>query len=97
VINGNAIQAQIARAFGLPLLRVKCYVKLYCEGGTAAFLIVQALESPAARQAKDPLPHSEACFWLVGFRSTLLSNQWKSTSSASQIWNIKAISIFSFL
>jgi len=57
VISGNATQAQIARAFGLPLLRVKYYVKLYSEGGTAAFLIVQALESPAARQVKDPLPN----------------------------------------
>jgi len=38
VINGNATQAQIARAFGVPLVTVKRYVKLYREGGTAAFL-----------------------------------------------------------
>ena len=38
VINGNAPQAQIARAFGVPLVTVKRYVKLYREGGTAAFL-----------------------------------------------------------
>jgi transposase-like protein len=37
VINGNATQAQIARAFGVPLVTVKRYVKLYREGGTAAF------------------------------------------------------------
>src|SRR5262252_6668031 len=37
VINGNASQAQIARAFGVPLVTVKRYVKLYREGGTAAF------------------------------------------------------------
>jgi adenine/guanine phosphoribosyltransferase-like PRPP-binding protein len=29
VINGNATQAQIARAFGVPLVMVKRYVKLY--------------------------------------------------------------------
>ena len=38
VINGNAPQAQIARAFGVPLVTVKRYVKLYREGGTEAFL-----------------------------------------------------------
>ena len=38
VINGNATQAQIAGAFGVPLVTVKRYVKLYREGGTAAFL-----------------------------------------------------------
>jgi transposase-like protein len=32
VINGNATQAQIARAFGVPLVTVKRYVKLYREG-----------------------------------------------------------------
>ena len=37
VINGNATQAQIARALGVPLVTVKRYVKLYREGGTAAF------------------------------------------------------------
>src|SRR6516225_5057490 len=37
VINGNATQAQITRAFGVPLVKVKRYVKLYREGGTAAF------------------------------------------------------------
>jgi transposase-like protein len=37
VINGNATQAQIARAFGVPLVTVKRYVKLYRERGTAAF------------------------------------------------------------
>jgi hypothetical protein len=36
VINGNATQAQIARAFGVPLVTVKRYVKLYRHGGAAA-------------------------------------------------------------
>jgi transposase-like protein len=39
VINGNATQAEIARAFAVPLVTVKRYVKLYREGGTAAFFL----------------------------------------------------------
>ena len=39
VINGNATQAQIARAFGVPLVTVKRYVKLYRQGGAAAFYV----------------------------------------------------------
>jgi len=39
VINGNATQAQIARAFGVPLVTIKRYVKLYRQGGTAAFYV----------------------------------------------------------
>jgi transposase-like protein len=39
VINGNATQAQIARAFGVPLVTVKRYVKLYRQEGTAAFYV----------------------------------------------------------
>src|SRR5271165_4901592 len=37
VINGNATQAEISRAFGVPLVTVKRYVKLYRESGAAAF------------------------------------------------------------
>ena len=39
VINGNATQAEISRAFGVPLVTVKRYVKLYREGGEAAFFV----------------------------------------------------------
>src|ERR1700745_633294 len=39
VINGNATQAQIARAFGVPLVTVKRYVKLYRQGGAASFFV----------------------------------------------------------
>src|SRR5947209_8978819 len=39
VINGNATQAQIARAFGVPLVTVKRYVKLYRHGGVHAFFV----------------------------------------------------------
>jgi Helix-turn-helix domain len=39
VINGNASQAEISRAFGVPLVTVKRYVKLYREGGEAAFFV----------------------------------------------------------
>ena len=37
VINSNATQEEIARAFGVPLVTVKRYMKLYREGGAAAF------------------------------------------------------------
>ena len=39
VINGNATQAEISRAFGVPLVTVKRYVKLYRESGAAAFFV----------------------------------------------------------
>lgn len=45
VINGNATQAQIARAFGVPLVTVKRYVKLYRESGTAAFFAARKKRS----------------------------------------------------
>ena len=38
VINGNATQVEISRAFGVPPVTVKRYVKLYREAGAAAFL-----------------------------------------------------------
>jgi len=37
VVNGNATQMQIARAFGVPLVTVKRYTKLYRRGGPKAF------------------------------------------------------------
>jgi hypothetical protein len=37
VINGNAAQSEISRAFGVPLVTVKRYVKLYRAGGPRAF------------------------------------------------------------
>jgi len=37
VINGTATQAQIVRAFHVPLVTVKRYVKLYREEGTRGF------------------------------------------------------------
>jgi transposase-like protein len=49
VINGNATQAQIARAFGVPLVTVKRYVKLYREGGPGAFF------APAKKRSASKL------------------------------------------
>jgi transposase-like protein len=49
VINGNATQTQIARAFGVPLVTVKRYVKLYREGGTKAFF------APAKKRSASKL------------------------------------------
>ena len=45
VINGNATQAQIARAFGVPLVTVKRYVKLHRQGGAAAFFVPRTKRS----------------------------------------------------
>ncbi len=37
IVNGNATQAQISRAFGVPLVTVKRYVKLYRTQGPKGF------------------------------------------------------------
>jgi hypothetical protein len=37
IINGNVKQSQVARVFGLPLVTVKRYTKLYRERGPAGF------------------------------------------------------------
>jgi transposase len=42
VINGNASQSEISRAFGVPLVSVKRYVKLYRGGGPRAFFAAAA-------------------------------------------------------
>ena len=49
MINGNATQAEISRAFGVPLVTVKRYVKLYREGGAAAFF------APAKKRSASKL------------------------------------------
>ena len=46
VINGNASQSEISRAFGVPLVTVKRYVKLYRAGGPRAFFA-----APSRRRA----------------------------------------------
>src|ERR1700746_2437059 len=45
VINGSATQAQIARAFGVPLVTVKRYVKLHRQGGASAFFVPRTKRS----------------------------------------------------
>jgi transposase-like protein len=54
VINGNATQAEISRAFGVPLVTVKRYVKLYREEGAAAFF------APAKKRSASKLT-AEVC------------------------------------
>ena len=49
VINGNATQAEISRAFGVPLVTVKRYVKLYREAGAGAFF------APAKKRSASKL------------------------------------------
>src|SRR5580704_6620440 len=59
VINGNATQAEISRAFGVPLVTVKRYVKLYREHGAAAFF------APAKKRSASKLT-AEVCQQVQG-------------------------------
>jgi hypothetical protein len=54
VMNGSATQAQIARAFGVPLVTVKRYVKLGRAGGSKAFFV------PAKKRSASKLT-AEVC------------------------------------
>ena len=47
VINGNATQAEISRAFGVPLVTVKRYVKLYGRQEQRLFLRLLRSARPA--------------------------------------------------
>jgi hypothetical protein len=79
VINGNATQAQIARAFGVPLISVKRYVTLYRLRGVRAFFVppprraghklTPAVCAQAQTLLDDGLPVPE-----VGRRLGLLAN-----------------------
>ena len=92
VINGNATQAQIARAFGVPLVTVKRYVKLYREGGTAAFLhrlrsgseALVRLESPVRSHCRSVrfMRLSNSCF---SSKARKLQNTWPRIVS-SRLW-----------
>jgi hypothetical protein len=59
VINGNATQAEISRAFGVPLVTVKRYVKLCREHGAAAFF------APAKKRSASKLT-AEVCQQVQG-------------------------------
>jgi transposase-like protein len=54
ILNGSVTQAEIARAFGVPLVTVKRYVKLCREGGSAAFFV------PAKKRSASKLT-AEVC------------------------------------
>ena len=47
IVNGNVKQSQIVRVFGLPLITVKRYTKLYREKGPAAFYDKRKGRGPA--------------------------------------------------
>ncbi len=49
VVNGSASQADIVRAFGVPLITVKRAVKKYRTGGPAAFFVPPAQFSSVLR------------------------------------------------
>jgi transposase-like protein len=56
---GNATQAEISRAFGVPLVTVKRYVKLFRESGAAAFF------APAKKRSGSKLT-AEVCQQVQG-------------------------------
>ena len=47
IVNGNVKQSQITRVFGLPLITVKRYTKLYREKGPAGFYVERKGRGPA--------------------------------------------------
>ena len=47
IVNGNVKQSQIARVFGVPLITVKRYTKLYREKGPAGFYAERKGRGPA--------------------------------------------------
>jgi len=47
IVNGNVKQSQIARVFGVPLITVKRYTKLYREKGPAGFYDKRKGRGPA--------------------------------------------------
>jgi transposase-like protein len=60
-LNGNATQAEIAKAFGVPLSTIKRYCKLYREKGPGGFYAPKphrgaaVLTEPVLRQAQELL------------------------------------------
>ena len=58
-VNGNASQAQIAEAFGVPLVTVKRYVKRFRLGGARAFFSPAAKRS-GRRLSAEILPQAQA-------------------------------------
>ena len=58
-VNGNASQAQIAEAFGVPLVTVKRYVKRFRLGGARAFFAPAAKRS-GRRLSAEILPQAQA-------------------------------------
>jgi hypothetical protein len=55
IVNGNATQVQIVKAFGVPLVTVKRYVKLYRQTGPKGFYAV-----PRTRSASKLTPEMRA-------------------------------------
>jgi transposase-like protein len=80
VINGNASQSEISRAFGVPLVTVKRYVKLYRAGGTRAFFAVPSRRRGSLRQATLRLHQPPAAPGSAFFRMRKRW-RWKSVQS----------------
>jgi hypothetical protein len=54
IVNGNAKQSKVARVFGLPLITVKRYTKLYREKGPAGFYAERKRRGPAVLTPEVP-------------------------------------------
>ena len=58
-VNGNAMQAEVVRAFGVTPISVKRGVKKYRDGGVAAFYVPQAGRGPS-KLTPDVLRRAQA-------------------------------------
>lgn len=75
VVNGNARQAEIARAFGIPSINVKRAVRRYREQGTAGFFAPR-------RGKRGPAVLTPA---VVARLQDLLDDGWPSAQAAREV------------
>ena len=94
-INGDATQAQISRSFGVPLVTVKRYVKLYRQGGVHAFFAPQKRRTghkltAEVRQQAQMLLNKGLAVPKVGQRVGILANTLhKAIRDGRLVHNIK--------
>ena len=94
-INGNVTQAQISRTFGVPLVTVKRYVKLYRQGGVHAFFAPQKRRTghkltAEVRQHAQTLLNKGLAVPEVGRRVGILANTLhKAIRDGRLVHNIK--------
>jgi transposase-like protein len=94
-INGDVTQAQISRSFGVPLVTVKRYVKLYRQGGVHAFFAPQKRRTghkltAEVRQQAQTLLNKGLAVPKVGQRVGILANTLhKAIRDGRLVHNIK--------